>query len=213
MKIYSIFWQQLFIHPWCIFLLAPSKLPSTMRSIPHWVSCLLVLFTFNACSDPDYQGDAYIAFGSVDELADELLQSIKNRDANRMLRLLDNQQVVLDLLEKAEGDDARTFKDRLTTAQGKRVLSSNKIAKKQRISAMMAAGLPPEWEHQLNQLRSSGVVFAMEHPFAEDSPAQLQNYVLHLSTETSGGYTLDFTVIYWNGYYHLVDLSSFLNKL
>lgn len=184
-----------------------------MRHLSHWVLCCCFLLGWTACQDPHYQADAYVAFGSVDDLADELLLSIKNRDADHMLRLLDNQQVVQDLLQHAEGDDAQDIKARMETPQGQRALSVSRLAQKQRISAFLAAGLPPALEDNLKQLRSSGVEFSLEHPFAEGSPATLRSYVLHLSTPDSGGYTYDFTVIYWNSYYHLIEVAGFLNKL
>ena len=184
-----------------------------MRYLLHWIVGGLMLWALGACQDPDYNAEAYVSFGSVDELAAEMLKSIQARDADQMLRLMDNQQVVQDLLAKAQGDDVTDLKQRLDTKEGQRRLSVERFAKKQRINAFLTDGLPKELEENLKQLRSSGVVFAQEHPFAEGSPAKLQGYVLHLSTLESGGYTYDFTVIYWNGYYHLIEVAGFLNKL
>jgi len=182
-----------------------------MRYLIPWI-CLLLL-SLSACQDPDYNKEAYVAFGSVDDLTHEILESIKSRDSDRLLRLLDNRQVVNDLLNKASGDDVADLKARRETPQGKRAESVQLLAQKQRINAFLAAGIPPELDQQLQQLRSSGVDFSNEKPFAEDSPATLQKYVLHLSTPESSGYTYNLTVVYWNGYYHLIEVDGSLEKL
>lgn len=184
-----------------------------MRHLILWVICSLFLWGMSACQDPDYNKETYVPFGSVDELSQEILESIKTRDSDHLLRLLANRQVINDLLQKAQGDDVADLKARRETPQGKRAESVHQLAQKQRINAFLAAGIPKELDEQLQQLRSSGVDFAKEKPFAEGSPAMLQNYVLHLSTPESGGYTYDLTVIYWNGYYHLIEVSGSLEKL
>lgn len=184
-----------------------------MRQLILWITCSLFLWSISACQDPDYNKEAYVPFGSVDELSQEVLESIKTRDADRLLRLLANQQIINDLLQKAQGDDVKELKARRETPQGRRAESVHQLAQKQRINAFLAAGIPPELDKQLQQLRSSGIDFAKEKPFAEGSPALLQNYVLHLSTPESGGYTYDLTVIYWNGYYHLIEVAGYLEKL
>lgn len=184
-----------------------------MRHLIPWVFYSLLLLSATACQDPDYNKEAYVPFGSVDELSYEVLESIKGRDSDRLLRLLDNRQVINDLLAKATGDDVADLKARRDSPQGRRAESVNQLAQKQRVNAFLAAGIPPELDEQLAQLRSSGVVFSEEKPFAEGSPAKLQRYELHLSTPESSGYTYNLTIIYWNGYYHLIEVGGYLEKL
>ncbi len=184
-----------------------------MRHLIQWIIYSLLLLGIAACGDADYNKDAYVPFGSVDELSYEVLQSIKDRDSDRFLKLLDNQQVVNDLLDKASGDDVTDLKARRESPQGKRAESVRRLAEKQRIHAFLAAGIPPELAEQLPQLSSSGIDFSGEKPFAEDSPAKLQNYVLHVNTPESSSYTMGLTIIYWNGYYHLIEIDGYLEKL
>lgn len=174
---------------------------------------LFFLSLFMACTDPNYNGEAYVAFDSMDELSHEIIESIKNGDEQKLLKLLDNNALIFDLLTNAEGKDAGKTKAYLMTEEGKRNFSVDQLAKKQRINAFFSTGLPKQISINKALFRTTGINFAHEQPYSEGSPALLQSYQIRLDNGEKQAYAYDIQVIYWNQKYHLVEAAGFLNKL
>lgn len=174
---------------------------------------LLLLSLFTACSDPNYNGDNYVAFDSMDELSHEVIESIKNNDEKKLLKLLDNNALIFDLLTSAQGEDASKTKAYLMTPEGKRNFSVEQMAQKQRINAFFSAALPSQIKINKAAFRTIGLEFAHEQPYSEGSPALLQSYQIRIDNGEDLTYAYDIQVIYWNQKYHLVEAAGFLNKL
>lgn len=174
---------------------------------------LFFLSLLTACSDPNYHGNNYVAFDSMDELSHEVIESIKNGDEQLLLKLLDNNALVFDLLTNATGKDAGKTKAYLMTEEGKRNFSVDQLAKKQRINAFFSTVLPKQITINKAIFKTTGLEFAYEQPYSEGSPALLQSYQIRLDNGEKQAYAYDIQVIYWNQKYHLVEAASFLNKL
>lgn len=177
---------------------------------------ILVVFifsTFMACNDSNYKGENYTAFGSMDELSHNIVESIQEQNEEKMLGLLDNQVLLFDLLAAAQGQDAYKTKAYLATEEGKKRLDIEKMAKKQRINAFFSTGLSTQIKNPPSAFKIQKVELIQESPYAQGSPALLQNYqiVLENGSDQSYGYTID--VIFWNNYYHLVEAAGFLEQL
>lgn len=178
------------------------------------LSFTLLLFSlFTACSDSNYHGENYVAFDSMDELSHEVIQSIKNGQEQKMLKLLDNNALIFDLLTNAQGEDASKTKAYLMTEEGKRNFSVDQMAQKQRINAFFTTGLPNQITINKAAFRTIGLEFVHEQAYSEGSPAKLQSYQIRLDNGEKQAYTYDIQVIYWNHKYHLVEAAGFLNKL
>lgn len=174
---------------------------------------LFFLSLFTACSDPNYHGDNYVAFDSMDELSHEVIESIKNGNEKKLLKLLDNNALIFDLLTNSKGKDASKTKAYLMTKEGKRNFSVDQMAKKQRLNAFFSTVLPKQIKINKAIFRTTGLEFAHEQPYSEGSPALFQSYQIRLDNGEEQAYAYDIKVIYWNQKYHLVEAASFLNKL
>lgn len=174
---------------------------------------LFFLSIFIACNDPNYNGDNYIAFDTMDELSHKIIESIKNNDEQKMLKLLDNNALIFDLLTNAEGDDANKTKAYLMTEEGKRNFSIDQMAQKQRINAFFSTGLPNQITINKAAFQTIGLEFVHEQPYSENSPAMLQSYQIRIDNGGKQAYGYDIQVIYWNNKYHLIEAAGFLNKL
>lgn len=184
-----------------------------MKSTTTLLSCLLCLCLFQACSDPNYNGDQYQAFDSMDELTQEIVESIKTKNSNQLLKLLNNQMLVRDLLIASKSKNAQKIKAYMNSPKGRQDLSVKHLAQKQRLSAFFSTALPKQLADQASTLRSTGIELTQQKAYEEGSPAQMQSYSLRLTDGTNKNYTYDIQVIYWNGYYHLVEVAGFLNSL
>jgi hypothetical protein len=174
---------------------------------------LLFLSLFTACSDPNYNGENYVSFDTMDELSHEIIESIKNNNEKKLLKLLDNNTLVFDLLINAKGDDANKTKAYLMTKEGKRNFSVEQMAQKQRINAFFSAALPKQIKINKAAFKTIGLEFAHEQPYSEGSPALLQSYQIRIDNGEENAYAYDIKVIYWNQKYHLIEAAGFLNKL
>lgn len=178
------------------------------------ISCtLFILSLLSACSDPNYKGENYVSFDTMDELSHEVIQSIKNGNEQKMLHLLDNNALVFDLLTNATGDDANKTKAYLMTEEGKRNFSVDQMAQKQRINAFFSTGLPNQIKINKAEFKTVGLEFVHEQAYSEGSPAMLQSYQVRIDNGETQAYAYDIQVIYWNQKYHLVEAAGFLNKL
>lgn len=184
-----------------------------MRSTTTLLFCWLGLFGLMACNDPNYNGEAYTAFDSMDELTQQIVESLKTENPDQLLEALDNQVLLRDLLMASEGESAQKIKAYMNSPQGKRALSVEQMAQKQRVAAFFSTALPPQLGDQAATLRSTGIELVHQQAYEEGSPAQMQSYSLRLTTDNGKSYTYDFKVIYWNGYYHLVEVAGFLNPV
>jgi hypothetical protein len=174
---------------------------------------LFLLSLFTACGDSNYHAKNYVAFDTMDELSHKIVESIKNGEEQKMLKLLDNKALIFDLLTNSEGDDANKTKAYLMTEEGKRNFSVDQLAKKQRINAFFSTGLPNQIKINKAAFRTVGLEFVHEQPYSENSPAMLQSYQIRIDNDEKQAYAYDIQVIYWNQKYHLVEAAGFLNKL
>ena len=174
---------------------------------------LFFLSLLTACSDPNYNGENYVAFDSIDELSQEVTESIKKGDEQLLLKLLDNNNLIFDLLTKSTGKDADKTKAYLMTEEGKRNFSVDQLAKKQRINAFFSTVLPKQIIIDKAIFKKTGLELAHEQAYSEGSPALLQSYQIRLDNGEEQAYAYDIQVIYWNQKYHLVEAASFLNTL
>jgi hypothetical protein len=184
-----------------------------MRSTTTLLFCWFCMNLFQACNDPNYNGDQYQAFESMDELTQQIVQSITTSNTDQLLQLLDNQVLLRDLLLASEGDNAQQIKDYMNTPKGKRALSVERIAQKQRLAAFFSTALPKQLGDQVSTLQNTGIELVHQQAYEEGSPAQMQSYSLRLKAANGNSYTYDFQVIYWNGYYHLIEVAGFLNPV
>jgi hypothetical protein len=183
-----------------------------MKSTTTWLFGLLLGSLFlTACDDPNYNGEHYQAFDSMDALTQQMLESFKTQNPDLLLTMLDNQVLLLDLLAAASSDKAQQIKAHSQSPLGQRKLSSERLAQKQRVYAFFDNGLHQQLADNAASLRSTGVELIYQQPYEEDSPAQMQSYTLRMSDDTGQVYTYDFQVILWNGFYHLIEVSGFLN--
>ncbi len=184
-----------------------------MKSTTTWLFSLLFAVLLSACSDPHYNGEQYTAFESMDELTQQIVKSLQTEDLDLLLSLLDNQALLSDLIMNSKTENAQKIKAHLQSPQGKRAMSVERIAQKQRLFAFFSAALPKQLAGEAASLKNTGVELAGNEPYEEGSPASKQAYSLRLTDDTGQSYTYDFTVIYWNGYYHLVETAAFLNPI
>lgn len=184
-----------------------------MKSTTTWLFTLFVLCLLQACNDPHYNGDQYKAFESMDELTQQIVESIKTEKPDQLLMILDNQALLRDLLLASTGENAQQIKAHINSEKGKRAMSVEQMAQKQRLSAFFSTALPKQLGKQISTLRNTGIELVHQQAYEEGSPAQMQSYSLRLTTENGQSYTYDFKVIYWNSLYHLVEVSGFLNPL
>lgn len=173
--------------------------------------CWLCLCLFQACSDPNYNGENYQAFESMDELTQQIVESITTENPDQLLRILDNQVLLRDLILASKGENAQQIKSYMNSEQGKRALSVEQLAQKQRLAAFFSTALPQLLGNKAATLRHAGVEVIHKQDYEEGSPAEMQSYALRLTDDASKSYTYDFKVIYWNGYYHLIEVAGFLN--
>ncbi|MGH1337932.1 MAG: hypothetical protein ACRBFS_17555 [Aureispira sp.] len=184
-----------------------------MKSTTTLLFCCLFISLFQACNDPNYNGEQYQAFESMDELTLQIVESIQTEKSDQLLRILDNQVLLRDLLLASEGESAQQIQNYMNSDQGKRALSVEQMAQKQRIAAFFSTSLPQQLGDKASTLRNTGVEIVHKQAYEEGSPAEMQSYSLRLTDEASKSYTYDFKVIYWNGYYHLVEVAGFLNPV
>ncbi|BDS11027.1 hypothetical protein [Aureispira anguillae] len=184
-----------------------------MTTTSKIVTLVLFLIFFNACSDPNYNGEKYVAFDSMDQLSYEIIESIKQQEEEKMLHLLDNKTLLFDLLIHAKGEDANRTKAYLSTEEGKRKFSVDQMAKKQRINAFFTAGLPKQLTVNKAAFKTTGLELVNEQPYAEGSPAMLQTYKIRINNGEQQNYSYEIQVIYWNNKYHLIEAAGFLKNL
>lgn len=190
------------------------KLQTPAMTTTFKISCtLFFLSLFTACGDSNYNGKNYVAFDTMDELSHKIIESIKNSEEQKMLKLLDNNALIFDLLTNSEGDDANKTKAYLMTEEGKRKFSVDQLARKQRINAFFSTGLPKQIKINKAAFRTIGLELVYEQAYSENSPAMLQSYQIRIDNGEKQAYAYDIQVIYWNQKYHLVEAAGFLNKL
>ena len=175
--------------------------------------CWFCISFFQACNDPNYNGDQYQAFESMDALSQQIAQSITTSNTDQMLLLLDNQVLLKDLLLASEGENAQQIKNYMNTPKGQRALSVERIAQKQRLTAFFSKALPQQLGDQVSTLQNTGIELVHQQAYEEGSPAQMQSYSMRLKAANGNSYSYDFQVIYWNGYYHLIEVAGFLNPI
>lgn len=179
----------------------------------HYLWCLVLCSCLlGACSDPNYHQENYQAFASLEELNTAIHNSIQTQDEDRMLQLLDNQTLLMDLLLSSEGEDAAKTRAFLGTPQGQRNVSQSGLAKKQRINAFFGL-LKNKQPIDPSQLELQEVKQVYQQAYAEGSPAMMQAYQMQWKGSDEQVYAYDFQVIYWNNYYHLIEAAGFINKL
>lgn len=171
----------------------------------------ILLLSLIACSDPNYHPENYQAFDSMDELVHEIVASIKTQNEAKMLELLDNEKLLLDLLNSVESEDADKTKAYMMTENGRRNFSTEQMNKKQRINALFSVILQNQIKISPN-FKLVGFSLDSDTPYSQGSNAQLQNYTLVLDNADGKPYKYPIQVVFWNNKYHLLEVNGFLDN-
>ncbi len=183
-----------------------------MNITRHFFVFIFLVLVLTACSDNNYKGENYVSYDSMDELALQVLESIKTKDDKKLLHLLDNQAITLDALFAANTITANQLKARLQTPQGQKQLEQEQLSQKMKIQSFLTAGLDNQIKTPLSQLKMTGFEVSSNKPYAENSPAWQQEYNVVLDDQTGNYYHYKITVIQWEQKFHLIEAAGFLDK-
>ncbi|MCH2021185.1 MAG: hypothetical protein MK207_01795 [Saprospiraceae bacterium] len=172
---------------------------------------LLSIYSILSCTNKNYNKENYQGFKSMDTIVEQIVQSIKTQDENKLLNMLDNEALIFDLLNYSTGKDAKKTKAYLATKEGKLNFSREQMSKKQRINAFLTDGLKTQINLNTKVFRSTGFELQSEKPFSEGSSATIQSYRIMLNNDDKKNYSYDIKVIYWYNKYHLIETAGFLN--
>jgi len=170
---------------------------------------LVILVIVSSCADPNYQGENYIAFDSMDALVHELTQSIAQKDSKKLVGLLSNQALLLDALAAAKSENAQQLQARLSTEQGRKAFEKEWFNTKSRIEAFIDTGLE-EADIQTSNFQTNGMELLSSQPYAQGSPAEKQTYKIIFNDGNSQYYSYQIAVIKWEQKYHLIEADGYL---
>lgn len=167
----------------------------------------LVYLLLFSCSDPNYKGDNYVSFDSMDELTHEIIQSFKTKDDKKMLHLLDNDALLIDALFASNTAQANQLKARINTSKGQANLERQKLGKTVRIQGLFAGDLE---KIETKNIQSNGMEVISKKPYAEGSNASTHRYKIVLHDGNNNYYDYNIMVIHWEHKYHLIEADGYL---
>jgi len=176
---------------------------STTNSLLLTLVCLLLF----SCSDPNYKGDNYVSFDSMDELTHEIIQSFKTKDDKKMLQLIANDALMIDALFATNTAQADQLKARLNSPEGQADLERQKLGKTIRIQGLFTGDLE---KVDAKNLQTGGMEVLSKKPYTEGSNATTHKYKMVLHDGNSNYYDYNITVIHWENKYHLIEADGYL---
>lgn len=169
----------------------------------------LLTLTLYSCGNKNYRGENYISFDTMDKMAEQILQSIQEKNEAKMFGLLDNEALLLDVLFATNTPQSNQLKIRLSTKEGQSDWSREKLGKKIRIQTFFSAILEPI---STQKLKNKGLELTKNKAYAAESTAMQQKYTLVLGNQEGEIYHFDFSVILWEQKYHLIEIENYLKK-
>ncbi len=148
----------------------------------------------------------------MDQLVSEVIGAIKKQDDERLLILLDNQELTLDALFASNSDDANALKMRLQTKQGQQQLEKEKLAQKIKIQTFLTTGITKQITTPLNELRMTGFEVLQNKPYAEGSNALHQKYNIVLDNGQGSYFYYKIGVVQWEKKFHLIEADAHVEK-
>ena len=176
----------------------------------RYLYSIAVIFCVGCGDGLQYQADKYVSYESMDEMVSQIVECIKNEDATSLLKILDNDALIIDLLKQSKGQDALRTKAYLNSKQGQRNYSLDQMNKKERIRIFLNKGIQQQLSLNPSAFKSTGFEFQSDADYASGVAAKIQKYQIRLENGDDQQYAYDIKVIYCKGKYHLIEAAGFL---
>lgn len=176
------------------------------------LSYLIIFCLMMSCSDGlQYHEENYRSFESMDALVVEIVNNIKEKDAEGMLKLLDNEALLMDLLQQSSSENAKKTMFYLQSPQGQRKYQIEQVNKKERIRIFLKKGIDNQLELNTKAFKSTGFELLSNKDYSEDIPAKIQQYRIRLDNADGKQYAYEIEVIQCRQRFHLIEASGFID--